>query len=108
MTSKSAANPSARGRPSSCCSARPTGTRPNFPIRTGSTFAASTNKHVAFGWGIHFWLGAPLARLMGEVALNTVLRRLPEIRFADRGFSQDPPWREAVGLRMLKSLPVVF
>jgi hypothetical protein len=37
-----------------------------------------------------------------------MIRRLPEIRFADKSFSQNPPWREAVGLRMLKSLPVVF
>ena len=79
-----------------------------FPDPDRLDICRQPNKHVAFGWGIHFCLGAPLARMMGEIALNTMIRRLPEIRFADKSFSQNPPWREAVGLRMLKSLPVVF
>ena len=79
-----------------------------FPDPDRLDICRRPNKHVAFGWGIHFCLGAPLARLMGEIALNTILRRLPKIRFADKEFSHNPPWREAVGLRMLKSLPVVF
>lgn len=39
-------------------------------------------QHMAFGRGAHYCLGAPLARLEGEIALNTLLRRLPEIKLA--------------------------
>jgi pimeloyl-[acyl-carrier protein] synthase len=62
------------------------------------------NKHVAFGAGIHFCLGALLARLEGQIAINTIVQRLPELRLA----ADDPPWRQNVSFRGLKSLPVRF
>jgi cytochrome P450 len=59
------------------------------------------NRHVAFGNGIHFCLGAPLARIEGQVAIPTLLRRFPGLRLAG-----EPQWRAHVTLRGLETLPV--
>jgi len=64
------------------------------------------NKHLAFGQGIHFCLGAPLARLEGEIAINTLLRRMPDLRL--RGTAESLRWRPSMILRGLESLPVSF
>jgi cytochrome P450 PksS len=64
------------------------------------------NKHLAFGLGPHFCLGAPLARLEGQIAINTLLRRAPDLRLA--GAPDRPRWRRGLLLRGLESLPVVF
>ncbi|MEP7289686.1 MAG: cytochrome P450 [Chloroflexota bacterium] len=62
--------------------------------------------HLAFGQGIHYCLGAPLARLEGEIAFTTILRRLPNIRLA---IAPDAvQWRSTLTLRGLASLPVEF
>jgi cytochrome P450 len=57
--------------------------------------------HLAFSAGAHFCLGAPLARLHGEIALTTLLARLPGLRAAG-----DPDWRGFVPLHELEHLPV--
>ncbi len=62
------------------------------------------NRHLAFGWGIHFCLGAPLARAEAQAAIGTIARRLPELALA----TPKPEWREASALRGLKALPVTF
>ena len=62
--------------------------------------------HAAFGQGIHYCLGAPLARLEGEIAFTTLLTRLPNLRLADPTAPLD--WRPAFELRGLSSLPVLF
>lgn len=64
------------------------------------------NRHLAFGQGIHYCLGAPLARMEGQIAINTLLRRLPELRLA---VAPDVlRWRPGVMLRGLQSLPIAF
>ena len=53
--------------------------RSAFPIPTGSISTRTDNRHLAFGWAAHFCFGAPLARMEGQIAFNTLLRRLPEL-----------------------------
>jgi cytochrome P450 len=62
------------------------------------------NRHVAFGWGSHFCFGAPLARIEGQIAFDTMLRKMPNLAL------QPGPlvWRENLGLRGLTALPVTF
>jgi cytochrome P450 len=64
------------------------------------------NGHLGYGHGIHYCLGAPLARLEGRTAIRTLLERLPDIRLA-----VDPAglrWRGGLIMRGLRSLPVEF
>jgi pimeloyl-[acyl-carrier protein] synthase len=60
--------------------------------------------HLAFGWAAHFCFGAPLARIEGQIAFSTLLRRLKNLELA----SDDFVWRENFGLRGLSRLPVRF
>jgi len=64
------------------------------------------NHHLAFGQGAHFCLGAPLARLEGEIAINTLLRRLPDLHLAIP--TKSLRWRATPALRGLEALPVRF
>jgi cytochrome P450 len=57
---------------------------------------------LSFGGGIHLCLGAQLARIEAEVAIATLLRRLPDLRLDD---AENPEWRPTFVLRGLKSLP---
>jgi cytochrome P450 len=66
--------------------------------------ARPDNHHVAFGQGIHACFGSPLARLEGEIAFGTILRRLPGLRLATDSLDYQP----TVGLRALKALPLEF
>jgi cytochrome P450 len=59
------------------------------------------NPHLAFSSGIHYCLGAALARLEAAIAIPAVLRSLPELRLVSR-----PRWRDTYVLRGLRSLPV--
>ncbi len=60
------------------------------------------NPHLAFGAGIHYCVGAPLARLEGEVAFERLLARYPQLRWAD----DTPLWRPLINLRGLERLTV--
>jgi pimeloyl-[acyl-carrier protein] synthase len=62
------------------------------------------NRHIVFSYGIHHCLGAPLARVEGQVTINTLLRRMPNLRLTGEPLE----WRETVTLRGLKALPVTF
>lgn len=61
---------------------------------------------MSFSHGIHFCLGAPLAKLEGEIAFETVLRKLPNLRLAIP-YSQ-LAWKQSFVLHRLESLPVLF
>ncbi|WP_088363331.1 cytochrome P450 family protein [Bacillus cereus] len=63
------------------------------------------NNHLAFGAGIHHCLGAPLARLEGQIALGTLLQRLPNLRLA---IKPDQLNYNHSKIRSLVNLPVVF
>ncbi|MFE0022227.1 cytochrome P450 [Amycolatopsis sp. NPDC059021] len=69
-------------------------------------FTRSPNPHLAFGHGIHFCPGAALARAELQVALATLLHRLPGLRFA--GDPNAIAWVPAVLARGVNSLPVTY
>jgi cytochrome P450 len=69
-------------------------------------FTREDNKHVAFGRGSHYCLGAPLARLEAEIALTTLLRRLPGLRLAVP--VDELSWRPVPLFRSLVTLPVAW
>ena len=62
--------------------------------------------HIAFGHGIHFCLGAPLARLEGDIAFTSLLRRFPRLRPAVP--LDEIHWIYRMVLRGLTALPVLL
>ncbi|MGH9795602.1 MAG: cytochrome P450 family protein [Candidatus Acidiferrales bacterium] len=64
------------------------------------------NRHLAFGHGIHFCLGAALARMEAQIAVNSLLQRLPKFRLAVPVDSLQ--WNASLVLRGLKALPVAL
>ncbi|MDQ3834052.1 MAG: cytochrome P450, partial [Actinomycetota bacterium] len=64
------------------------------------------NRHLAFGKGIHHCLGAPLARMEGQIAINTLLRRFPKLHLAVA--PESLRWRRGLFLRGLEKLPLAF
>lgn len=63
---------------------------------------ADANRHIAFGNGVHFCLGAPLARVEAQIAINALLRRCPDIELA----VDQPEYSDTFTLRGMAALPV--
>ena len=64
----------------------------------------NASQHLSFAAGIHYCVGAPLARLEAQLAIAALLRRAPDLRLLD----QQPPWRPTFVLRGLQSLQVAW
>lgn len=62
------------------------------------------NRHLAFGLGVHYCLGAPLARLEARIALAAIVQRYPNLRLATTPAQLQ--WRGGPALRGLRSLPI--
>jgi cytochrome P450 len=63
-------------------------------------------QHLAFGYGVHHCLGAPLARLEGRIALGSLLARFPDLRLAVP--AEELVWRPSVLMHGLAALPVAL
>jgi len=66
--------------------------------------ARNEGRHLSFGLGIHFCIGASLVRLEAEIAFTTLLRRFPRLQLGN----EDLEWQEHPIFRGVKSLPVYF
>jgi cytochrome P450 len=77
-----------------------------FPEPDRLDVCRADTKHLAFGRGSHYCLGAPLARLEAEIALETLFRRLPGLRLAVEPHALD--WRPTPGFRRVAALPVAW
>jgi cytochrome P450 len=62
------------------------------------------NQHLAFSAGLHFCIGAQLARLEGQIAIQNLVQRFPEMKLT----GPQPEWASTFGFRGLKSLPVII
>jgi cytochrome P450 len=77
-----------------------------FPDADKLDITREPNKHLSFGLGNHFCLGASLARMEAQIAVGTLLRRAEHLRLAVPPAAL--PWRRGLILRGLESLPVAF
>jgi cytochrome P450 len=77
-----------------------------FPAADELDLGRPDNRHVAFGKGIHYCLGAPLARMEGAIAISTLLRRLPTLHLATDPTTLEH--RPSFLIRGLKTLPVAW
>jgi cytochrome P450 len=75
-----------------------------FPDPEALDLGRDPNRHLAFGQGVHFCLGAGLARLEGRIALAALFRRFPAVRMAQP--AESLRWRRLLPLRGLAALPV--
>ena len=74
-----------------------------FPDPDRLDIERQPNRHVAFGYGVHYCLGAALSRIEAPIAINTILNRMPDLKLAMDAVT----WNNAV-FRGLEALPVAF
>jgi cytochrome P450 len=75
-----------------------------FPNPDTFDIERQNNRHLAFGFGIHFCIGAPLARLEAPIAIETVLRRLTNLELKEPTVE----WGDSIHVRGPKTLEVLF
>jgi cytochrome P450 len=73
-----------------------------FPDPDRFDITREDNEHLAFGGGIHFCLGANLARVEGQIAMGSLLKNFPNMKLA----TEKLEYRDMFNLRGLKRLPV--
>lgn len=77
-----------------------------FPNADVFDITRKNNRHIAFGHGSHFCLGAPLARLEAKIAISTLLLRMPTMQL--QGDKEQVRWKENYLMRSLEELPLKF
>ena len=75
-----------------------------FPDPDRLDVRRADNRHLAFGQGIHFCLGATLARLEAEVAIGSLVSRFPNLRLAGGRLT----WHKGLTFRGVESLPLTW
>ena len=73
-----------------------------FPAPDHCDLARTPNRHIAFGFGPHFCLGAPLARMEAQIALPALHSRYPEMQL----LQDTPRWFDSMNMRGMEALPV--
>jgi len=76
----------------------------HFPEPDRLDIGRQDNRHLAFGWAAHYCFGAPLARVEGQIAFATILRRLPNLTLEYAPLA----WRRNMAFRGLEALPVAW
>jgi len=74
-----------------------------FPDPARFDVTRKMTRHLAFGFGAHFCLGAVLARMEMEIAFRSIVRRIPNLKLTN----DDLAWKPTMGIRALVRLPVV-
>jgi cytochrome P450 len=75
-----------------------------FPQPDRLDLGRPDNRHLAFGYGIHFCLGAPLARLEAQIAFPALITALPDLTLE----TESPDWLDSLVFRGVRSLPIAF
>lgn len=74
-----------------------------FPDPDAFDLGRRFTRHLSFAWGAHFCLGAPLARVEAEIAIESLLNKVPDVQLADEPLA----WRENMTMRARVALPIV-